>query len=478
MKAKLPSSILNETDLPLKQCKTEFSDFISSHFANELQQSKEYESFATNDGAGHALWKVNRKGHSQKHRVVSLEERTGLLHCSCYTTSNTGAPCRHILHMLHVEEKPLYNSLYFHPRWKRVFNFCEGEELLAELVSGQLDVIEKTYSRPTKENALFDNVDDIQEVESQHFEVSNNDANTHQPPKKSKMEQNYAALIAESQLLASAASHNPDVTSAVLIALKHLRMQIRNGVVPKICSNEAKLANYNVFEDASGCVTTDLSPTVVADPITTTGARKRKRIASTGECSMVKKCGRRTVKGKNRGVLVPNAPHSCSVCGGQLCTVRNCALIAQFGRLVKKEQYPLLLAVTGNSTTNVAEKDFTRAPFDKNWRIVILEFICKDKNGAQYCAIQALDKDFNRININVLYTHVAFELWLTTKSKQKHLVVKSAIDESLLSVPSVKLRIGKRATELESALSTQNAKENNQNIGNTADLNKNFLLEV
>jgi hypothetical protein len=56
--------------------------------------------------------------------------------------------------------------------------------------------------------------------------------------------------------------------------------------------------------------------------------------------------------------------------------------------------------------------------------------------------------------------------------------VKSAIDESLLSVPSVKLRIGKRATELESALSTQNAKENNQNIGNTADLNKNFLLEV
>jgi hypothetical protein len=105
------------------------------------------------------------------------------------------------------------------------------------------------------------------------------------------MEQNYAALITESQLLASAASHNPDVTSAVLIALKHLHMQIDNGVVPKICSNEAELANYNVFEDASGCVTTDLSPTVVADPITTTGARKRKQIASTGECSMVKKCG-------------------------------------------------------------------------------------------------------------------------------------------------------------------------------------------
>ena len=94
MKAKLPSSILNETDLSLKQCKTEFSDFISSHFANELQQSKEYESFATNDGAGHALWKVNRKGHSQKHRVVSLKETSGLLHRSCYTTSNTGAPCR------------------------------------------------------------------------------------------------------------------------------------------------------------------------------------------------------------------------------------------------------------------------------------------------------------------------------------------------------------------------------------------------
>ena len=82
------------------------------------------------------------------------------------------------------------------------------------------------------------------------------------------------------------------------------------------------------------------------------------------------------------------------------------------------------------------------------------------------------------MNINVLYTHITLGLWLNTKSKQKHLVVKSAIDESLLSVPSVKLRIGKRPTELESTLSTQNAKENNQNIGNTADLNKNFLLEV
>ena len=63
-------------------------------------------------------------------------------------------------------------------------------------------------------------------------------------------------------------------------------MQIYNGVVPKISSNIAELANYNVFEDVSfsGCVTTDLSTTVVVDPITTTGASKRKRRASTGVC--------------------------------------------------------------------------------------------------------------------------------------------------------------------------------------------------
>ena len=52
--------------------------------------------------------------------------------------------------------------------------------------------------------------------------------------KKSRMEQNYAVIIGEAQLLAAVGSINNEVTSAVLKCLKQFRMQIRNGILPAV----------------------------------------------------------------------------------------------------------------------------------------------------------------------------------------------------------------------------------------------------
>ena len=102
----------------------------------------------------------------------------------------------------------------------------------------------------------------------------------------------------------------------------------------------------------------------------------------------------------------------------------------------------MLLAVEGN-TMPINEKDYTRAPFDKNWKIVVLELICKDSRGNKYCAIASLDAAFHYVRYEKLYTHLALDFWLSTKPKNKHLVTKCSIEEGLLNVPKIRLHMRK-----------------------------------
>ena len=406
--------LLDYKDPAVKQCFQDFSQFITEKFELELQDSFNYQMQQISG----SCWKVNRFGYAHTYRVVSVSDSKGLVDCTCLTRTNKGHPCRHVLCYLRHVGLPLYNKLYFNPRYEKRTFLPEASEIVFEEVA--------LVDHPSDEEGLCNG-----NTEGAQFESS--DATAEEVPtccpqqpysrgkKGRKQVTIYKQVLSAAETLASFVSthRDTDLGTYVTNLISAMEAELRAGKLPVL---QTTTTPGPLFQNVQSNQTVD-DNTVKHWPAI--GRPPTKRFLSAVEMPSRKtqQCRRPREGAQNQR---PTATvQTCSVCHrfDMSCSKGRCELLMKFGKKIKPENYAWLISVDVPLTTDVLPQSVTKAAFQKDWAHVIVEHVCKDVSGIKYCTISSLDSQLTRTKHPLLYTMMALELWLNTKGKKKQLLL-------------------------------------------------------
>ena len=426
MTMKLPARLRDVDTSCVAECMAIYSDLITTKFQEELAESTNYSSSFVDEGG---FFEVRRNGQLHTARVVREDDNTGLVSCSCWRRTVSGCICRHMLCVLVILGKPLFDSRYIHERWQRRFELPSTEQIVGMLCG----------TRATKPDgvAVFDaaeitecanGISSGEEFERHDLEFTIPDnivskLDVHKSNKKTKRAENFQLLMGAARQLGEFVQNSSELTSIATKSIQMLCSDLRAGRIPNLSNNEDNVGlapmfatgNHKDFLDGQTIV---LGKSFLQLP----GPPKRSRFLGSGE-----------IQGSTKRTKSAHPAHKtplCKVCSGNTCTNKFCRTLAKYGIIIhsdKQLQYAQVLSMEVPVVSLIEHCDFTADPFDLSWEFVVLEHIYRDEKGFKYIRLSALNKHLQLQQPNVLYTFTALAQWLATKPKRKHILLKAGI---------------------------------------------------
>ena len=398
---------IDETRHPaLKKCLRTFSEFITDKFEEQLELGTHYIASPILE-ADFNSWAVSHEDFPNKQRIVTMYPQTKLLSCNCFTTPAFGLPCRHIQCVLDLLGMDLFDERYFHKRWARRFELIPAPPLSSTTIAHiQCEPAENNNRHDID---VFESTNENYVGEDERAQSStSNSGQFHKRPKVSKPQLRFKELMAESKVLCGLAAKDQQLTDFVLQMLKTAVNSLRCNKMPEMILDGTQTSNPFGLSNEN-------EPPAVMYPLNAQcGPKITKRFLSSGES--LKKKGRPKSHSKKGASAPAPIPALCSICSNAGCSKRACKEVCKYGRLANPETTKWVSDMHIPHVSCINKEDYTHNTFPPEWQHVILNTIYKDAQGYKYVSITTMDKELQVTKQPMLYTFVAFQTWLLTKS--------------------------------------------------------------